>query len=61
MLREGPIPRFIHGLLEYGAGGLLIVVPGASGERRAVLEVAGCRGYLGARVGSGAALEAVSG
>jgi hypothetical protein len=27
MLREGPIPRFAHGLLEYAAGALLIVAP----------------------------------
>ena len=27
MLREGPIPRFVHGLLEYAAGVLLIVAP----------------------------------
>ena len=27
MLRDGPIPLFAHGLLEYGAGALLIVAP----------------------------------
>ena len=27
MLREGPIPRFVHGLIEYGAGVLLVVAP----------------------------------
>ena len=27
MLREGPIPRFVHGLLEYAAGVLLIAAP----------------------------------
>ncbi len=27
MLREGPIPRFVHGLLEYVAGGLFILAP----------------------------------
>ena len=27
MLREGPIPRFVHGLLEYAAGALLIAAP----------------------------------
>jgi hypothetical protein len=27
MLREGPIPLFAHGLLEYAAGALLIVAP----------------------------------
>lgn len=41
-------------------GGLLLVVPGGLPGRRAVVEVAGCQGYLGARTGSGAAVEAVS-
>jgi hypothetical protein len=41
-------------------GGLLLVVPGALPSRRAVLEVAGCQGYLGARTGSAAALGAVT-
>ena len=27
MLRDGPIPRFAHGILEYAAGVLLIVSP----------------------------------
>jgi VIT1/CCC1 family predicted Fe2+/Mn2+ transporter len=27
MLRDGPIPRFAHGLLEYAAGALLLVAP----------------------------------
>ena len=27
MLRDGPIPRFVHGLLEYLAGGLLVASP----------------------------------
>jgi hypothetical protein len=27
VLREGPIPRFVHGLIEYAAGVLLIVAP----------------------------------
>jgi VIT1/CCC1 family predicted Fe2+/Mn2+ transporter len=27
VLREGPIPRFLHGLIEYAAGVLLIVAP----------------------------------
>jgi hypothetical protein len=27
MLKEGPIPRFVHGLVEYAAGVLLIVSP----------------------------------
>jgi len=40
-------------------GGLILVVPGELAGRRAVLEVAGCHGYLGARTGSAAALSAV--
>lgn len=41
-------------------GGLLLVVPGeVGGGRRAVLHVSGCFGYLGARTGAGAAMEAV--
>jgi uncharacterized protein (DUF58 family) len=40
-------------------GGQLLVIPGEIASRRPVLEVAGCRGYLAARSGSGAALEAV--
>jgi hypothetical protein len=27
MLRQGPIPRFVHGAIEYAAGVLLIVAP----------------------------------
>jgi hypothetical protein len=27
MLRDGPIPRFAHGLIEYGAGVLLVAAP----------------------------------
>ena len=27
MLRQGPIPRFVHGALEYAAGALLIAAP----------------------------------
>jgi uncharacterized protein (DUF58 family) len=40
-------------------GGLLLVVPGTLANKRPLIEVAGCHGYLGARTGSGAALEAV--
>lgn len=40
-------------------GGCLIVVPAGLGGRRAVLEVAGCLGYLGGRTGSAAAIAAV--
>lgn len=43
-------------------GGLVLVVPGElAGRRRPLLEVAGCQGYLGARTGSVAAMEAVAG
>ena len=42
-------------------GGLILVVPGEpAGTRRPLFEVAGCRGYLGARTGSAAAMEAVA-
>lgn len=45
MLREGPIPRFVHGLLEYAAAVLLIVAPFVlafdSGAATAVSIVAG--------------------
>ena len=27
MMREGPIPLFVHGLIEYAAGALLVVAP----------------------------------
>jgi len=40
-------------------GGLLLVVPGELAGKRAIIDVAGCRGYLGARAGSAAALDAV--
>jgi uncharacterized protein (DUF58 family) len=41
-------------------GGVLLVVPGELAGRRAVLSVAGCQGYLGARTGAAAAMEAVA-
>lgn len=41
-------------------GGCLIVVPAELPNRRAVLDVAGCRGYVSGRVGGRAALEAVA-
>lgn len=41
-------------------GGQVLVVPGDLGGRRAVLTVAGCTGYLGARAGSGPALQALA-
>jgi uncharacterized protein (DUF58 family) len=40
-------------------GGLQLVLTGELSGRRAVIEVAGCNGYLGARAGAGAAMEAV--
>jgi uncharacterized protein (DUF58 family) len=42
-------------------GGALLVVPGELAGRRPVLEVAGCRGYVGARGGRAAARAAVGG
>jgi len=42
-------------------GGCLIVVPGAIAGRRAVLEVAGCQGFVAGRTGSAAAMAAVGG
>jgi uncharacterized protein (DUF58 family) len=40
-------------------GGQLLVIPAQLPNRRAVIEVAGCYGYLATRAGSAAALEAV--
>src|SRR4051812_1721252 len=40
-------------------GGCLLAVPGALPNRRAVLEVAGCQGYVGGRTGGAAAVAAV--
>ena len=40
--------------------GCLLVIPGALPNRRAVIEVAGCQGYVGARTGSAALMAAVS-
>jgi uncharacterized protein (DUF58 family) len=42
-------------------GGCLLVIPGEIAQRRAVLEVAGCKGYVGSRTGSQAAMAAVAG
>ena len=42
-------------------GGCLIVVPGAIAGRRAVLEVAGCQGFVAGRTGSAAVMAAVGG
>ncbi len=54
------VERVPHGLGRT-PGGCLLVVPDELPGRRAVLEVAGCRGYVGARTGSQAALAAVAG
>jgi uncharacterized protein (DUF58 family) len=42
-------------------GGCLIVVPGAIAGRNAVLEVAGCQGFVAGRTGSAAVMAAVGG
>jgi uncharacterized protein (DUF58 family) len=42
-------------------GGCLIVVPGAIAGRKAVLEVAGCQGFVAGRSGSAAVIAAVGG
>ena len=42
-------------------GGSLLVIPGTLPNRRAVLEVAACHGYVGARTGSAALMATVSG
>jgi uncharacterized protein (DUF58 family) len=40
-------------------GGCLLVIPGALPSRRAVIEVAGCQGYVAARTGSAALMATV--
>lgn len=55
-----PVERAPRGLGRT-PGGCLIVVPGALPNRRAVLEVAGCQGYVAGRTGSAAAVAAVAG
>jgi hypothetical protein len=42
-------------------GGCLIVIPGVLPNRRPVVEVAGCRGYVAGRTGSAAAVATVAG
>ncbi len=42
-------------------GGCLMVLPGAIANRRAVLEVAGCQGFVAGRTGSAAVMAAVGG
>jgi uncharacterized protein (DUF58 family) len=41
-------------------GGCLLVIPGSLPNRRPLLEVAGCQGFLATRAGAAAALEAVA-
>jgi uncharacterized protein (DUF58 family) len=53
-----PVDRAPRGLGRT-PGGLLLVMPGEIPGRRAVIEVAGCHGYIGARTGAGAAVQAV--
>ena len=40
-------------------GGCLLVIPGVLPNRRAVIQVAGCQGYVGARTGSAALMATV--
>jgi hypothetical protein len=42
-------------------GGCLIVVPGGIAGRTAVLQVAGCQGFVAGRTGSAAVMAAVGG
>ena len=42
-------------------GGCILVIPGGLPNRRPVLEVAGCQGFLTTRTGAAAAMEAVAG
>ena len=42
-------------------GGCLLVVPGEIANRRSVLEVAGCQGFVAGRTGSAAVIAAVGG
>ena len=53
-----PVERAPRGLGRT-PGGCLIVVPGGLPTRRAVLDVAGCQGYVSGRTGGAAALAAV--
>ena len=56
----GPVDRPPRGLGRT-PGGCLLVCPGELPGRRAVLEVAGCQGYVGGRTGGAAAMAAVGG
>ena len=56
-----PVDRAPRGLGRT-PGGCLVVVPGAMGNRRAILEVAGCFGYASGRAsGAAAAVAALDG
>jgi hypothetical protein len=47
MLRQGPIPLFLHGLIEYGAGVLLVAAPFLFGfDSGAAIAVAIAAGVL---------------
>ncbi len=55
-----PVERAPRGLGRT-PGGCLVVVPGSLPNRRAVLEVAGCRAYVSGRAGGAAAVAALEG
>ena len=55
-----PVDRAPRGLGRT-PGGCLVVVPGALGNRRAMLEVAGCYGYVSGRQSGAAAVAALEG
>ena len=55
-----PVDRAPRGLGRT-PGGCLVVVPGQIGNRRAMLEVAGCYGYASGRQSGAAAVAALEG
>jgi uncharacterized protein (DUF58 family) len=55
-----PVDRAPRGLGRT-PGGCLVVVPGSVANRRAMLEVAGCHGYVSGRQGGAAAVAALGG
>ena len=55
-----PVDRAPRGLGRT-PGGCLVVVPGVMGNRRAMLEVAGCHGYVSGRQSGAAAVAALEG